>query len=215
VYVEGIRSIVAEDVAAARELGFRIKLLGLAEQVHDMEGRAPGSPPAILQRVHPALLPLDSPMANVNGVLNAVRYTGDFVGPVTLAGAGAGQDATASAVVADLMDIASGHSSPTFGLPSAALKARGPFPVAHMEHLKNSQYFLRAPASAAAIAKDQLPVARLASRSRAEGNGSVCFLTEKMDEVDMQGALGIIQEVAEQMGDDPLTSVGMIRVAEC
>ena len=148
-------------------------------------------------------------------VLNAVQYTGDFVGPVTLAGAGAGQAATASAVVADLMDIASGHSSPTFGLPSAELKARGAFPIAHMEHLKDTQYFVRVPASAAAFAKDQLPVARLASRSRAEGDGTMCLLTEKMDEVDVQGVLGMIEEVAESMGDDPATSVGMIRVAEC
>ena len=85
--------------ASPRELGYRIKLLGLARQTEA----------GIEARVHPCMVPETAPIARVDGVFNAVVAEGDFVGRVMLEGRGAGAGPTASAVVADLMDIARGR----------------------------------------------------------------------------------------------------------
>jgi homoserine dehydrogenase len=107
VSVEGISSITLADLAAADELGFRIKLLGVAERTdHGVE-----------QRVHPTMVAKSEPLAQTMGVLNAVTIDGDAIGALTLVGPGAGGDATASAVAADIVDIARGAALPTFGRP--------------------------------------------------------------------------------------------------
>ena len=107
VSVEGISSITLADLAAADELGFRIKLLGVAERTkHGVE-----------QRVHPTMVAKSEPLAQTMGVLNAVTIDGDAVGSLTLVGPGAGGDATASAVAADIADIARGIVDPVFGRP--------------------------------------------------------------------------------------------------
>ncbi len=95
VYVEGIRNISREDVSQAGRLGYRIKHLGIARQ----------SEAGIELRVHPTLVPARRPIANVNGVMNAVMIHGDAAGPVLLNGAGAGAEPTASSVIADLVDV--------------------------------------------------------------------------------------------------------------
>ena len=95
VYVEGIRNISADDVTYAERLGYRIKHLGIARQ------QACG----IELRVHPTMVPARAPLANVNGVMNAVMVNADAAGPVVLSGAGAGALPTASSVVADLVDV--------------------------------------------------------------------------------------------------------------
>lgn len=95
VYREGIRHVTAEDIQYAGQLGFRIKLLGIAEAF----------PNGILARVHPTLLPKKHPLANVHDVYNAVWVKGDFVGDVIFSGRGAGSDPTGSAVVGDLIDV--------------------------------------------------------------------------------------------------------------
>src|SRR3954468_23341696 len=107
IYVEGISSITPLDLAMAKELGFRIKLLGVAERT--MTG--------IEQRVHPTMVPRTSAIAQVMGVTNAVTIDADAVRELTLIGPGAGGDATASAVVADIADVASGQAAPPFGRP--------------------------------------------------------------------------------------------------
>jgi homoserine dehydrogenase len=107
VSVEGIEQITLADLAAADELGFRIKLLGVAERTrHGIE-----------QRVHPTMVAKSHPIAQTMGVLNAVTIDGDAVGSLTLVGPGAGGDATASAVAADIADIARGIVDPVFGRP--------------------------------------------------------------------------------------------------
>lgn len=95
VYVEGITSITAKDILYARELGFVIKLLAIAKEV---DGK-------IQARVHPAFLPDGHPLANVNGVFNAIFVRGNAVGEVMHFGRGAGQMPTASAVVGDIIEI--------------------------------------------------------------------------------------------------------------
>ena len=111
--ITGIRKITARDIDFAKELGCRIKLLGIAR---DIGGR-------IAQSLEPCLVPIDAPLGTVEGVFNAVFVEGDFVDRAMLEGRGAGQGPTASAVVADLIDLARGYYLPAFGLPVSELKS--------------------------------------------------------------------------------------------
>ena len=127
VYVEGIRHVSALDIEYAEELGFRIKLLGLARPTaHGIE-----------QRVHPCMVPRRTPIASVEGVFNAIMVEGDFSGRIMLEGRGAGADPTASAVVADLLDIAAERRSPGFAVAAAKLAAR---PASPMERHQGAYY---------------------------------------------------------------------------
>lgn len=128
-HIEGIRRISDLDISFAQELGYRIKLLGIAEQ----------TPAGISLRVHPAMVPVSRPLATVDGVFNAVQLEGDFSGPVFLRGRGAGEGPTASAVVADLIDIARGIKIPVWGQAAATLKPAQVMPMAAHE----GAYFLR------------------------------------------------------------------------
>lgn len=112
IHIEGIQSITAADIEAADDLGYRIKLLGVAEMTDS----------GIEQRVHPAMLPKDTAIAEVAGVINAVAIDADFAGNLLLVGAGAGAKPTASAVASDIADIAAGFILPVFGTPSGRLK---------------------------------------------------------------------------------------------
>ena len=112
IYIEGISKIAPLDLKLADELGYRIKLLGVAER----------TPSGVEQRVHPTMVPKSSSIAQVMGVTNAVTIDADAVRELTLIGPGAGGDATASAVVADIADIASGTIRPPFGRPVARLE---------------------------------------------------------------------------------------------
>ena len=114
---EGIRAVDSADIAHATTLGYRIRLVGLAS-VED--GR-------LFQRVHPCLVPHAHPLAHVDGPLNAVVAEGDFVGRLFFSGRGAGAGPTASAVVADLIELARGGGRrPALGMPVAALSAMPP-----------------------------------------------------------------------------------------
>ncbi len=110
--IEGIESITLEDIRNASDMGYKIKLLGVAV-AH--EG-------GVEQRVHPTLVPKGSPVSDTDGVFNAVVVKGDFVGDLMLEGRGAGSHPTASAVVADIVDIARSNFRPAFGVPVAKLK---------------------------------------------------------------------------------------------
>ena len=111
VHVEGIQFISADDIAFASELGYRIKLLGIANKTEL----------GVEQRVHPAMVPIDSPLAHVEGVFNAVVVEADAIGTSVLQGEGAGAKPTASAVVSDLIDIARNTLLPTFSVPLSEL----------------------------------------------------------------------------------------------
>ena len=111
VEAHGIRHVLAADLAEAAALGHRVRLVAVAEA----DGRG------LFQRVHPHLVPLAHPLAHVTGSLNAVVAEGNFAGRLLFQGAGAGEGPTASAVVADLLDIARGEWGPAWGMPSAAL----------------------------------------------------------------------------------------------
>ena len=112
VYVEGIRGVSLRDMEAAAELGYTIKLLGIATQTEN----------GIEQRVHPCMVASDSPLGTVHGVYNAIVTQGDSVGSVFFEGRGAGAGPTASSVVADIMDIARGVAYKPFTLPVSSLE---------------------------------------------------------------------------------------------
>ena len=144
VYVEGISSITLADLDAAAELGYRVKLLGVAVKTEA----------GIEQRVHPTMVPKESAIAQVMGVTNAVTLDAEGLAPITLVGPGAGGAATASAIVADLADIARGVVTPPFGRPTARMTAIRKAPMQHHE----GGYYIRLlardrPGTAATIAR--------------------------------------------------------------
>jgi homoserine dehydrogenase len=129
IFMEGITSITTADIQAADELGFRIKLLGVAQRTDT----------GIEQRVHPTMVPKSSAIARIDGVLNAVAVDGDYVGEIVLVGPGAGGNATASSVVADITDIARGDQTPVLGMPATDLV---PYERARMR-LHEGGYYIR------------------------------------------------------------------------
>jgi homoserine dehydrogenase len=144
VYVEGISSIAPADLRAADELGYRVKLLGVAVRTEK----------GIEQRVHPTMVRKDSAIAQVMGVTNAVTIDAAGINPLTLVGPGAGGMATASAVLSDIGDIARGVRTAPFGRPTARL---APVKKAPMQRHEGGYYIrLQArdkPGTAATIAR--------------------------------------------------------------
>lgn len=203
VHVEGIRHITALDIAFAQDLGYRIKLLGLARLTdHGLE-----------QRVHPCMVPLTAPLAHVEDVFNAVMVEGDFVGRVTLEGRGAGADPTASAVVADLLDIATGRGAPGFGVPASSLQQRKSAPMA----LRSGAYYVRLMVVdrpgviadiTAAFRDEAVSMEQFLQRGRAPGEAvPVVLTTHDTIEASMVRALGRISGL-DTVVEPPL----MIRV---
>jgi len=133
IYVEGISNVTAADIQAASDLGYRIKLLGVSQK----------TPSGIEQRVHPTMVPMEEPIAQIHGVTNAVAIEADIVGQLVMSGPGAGGNATASAVAGDLCDIAKsrpGHQhAPALGKPAASLE---PYKQAKMRTHEGG-YFIR------------------------------------------------------------------------
>jgi homoserine dehydrogenase len=191
VYVEGIRGISALDIAFASELGYRIKLLGIARQTSA----------GIDTRVHPCMVPQSAPIATVDGVFNAVVAEGDFVGRVMLTGRGAGAGPTASAVVADLIDIARGRHTPVWGAAGAALSSAPSMPMdSHV-----GCYYLRLMvtdrpgviADVTAILRDMgVSLESMLQRGRSPGEAvPVVLVTHETQESSMRAALRLIGDL--------------------
>lgn len=169
---EGIRNIVPVDIDYARELGYRIKLLGVARQADG----------GVEVRVHPAMVPLSSPLAKVMDATNAVMVTGDHVGPTGYEGAGAGQGPTASAVVADIVDVARGIWYPPFGVPAATLCA--PAQLGAANHI--GTYYIRLKVAdvpgvmadiTGALAENTVSIESMLQRGHADDGGVYIVLT--------------------------------------
>ncbi len=185
VYVEGIREISALDIEYANELGYRIKLLGLSRATDG----------GVEQRVHPCMVALDAPIASIEGVFNAVVADGDFVGSIMAEGQGAGAGPTASAVVADLIDIARGGGLATFAVPAAALRQLPSLPMERHE----GSYYLRLMVVdrpgviadiAAALRDEDISVEAMLQRGRAPGESvPVVITTHETREANMTRAL--------------------------
>jgi homoserine dehydrogenase len=134
-YIEGIDAITAEDINYAEQLGYRIKHLGIARRTKR----------GVELRVHPTLIPEEHLLANVDGVMNAVLVHGDAVGPMLLYGAGAGAEPTASAVVADLVDVVRALTTdPDNRVPHLAFQpsALADHPIVPMGEVETA-YYLR------------------------------------------------------------------------
>jgi homoserine dehydrogenase len=123
IHVEGITAITPLDLRMADELGYRVKLLGVAERTRT----------GIEQRVHPTMVAKTASLAQVMGVTNAVTILADAVGELTLVGPGAGGNATASAVISDIADLARGNVTPPFGRPVELLEAAERAPMQRHE----------------------------------------------------------------------------------
>ncbi len=188
VHVEGIRHISATDIQFAEELGYRIKLLGVASlSDHGLE-----------QRVHPTMVPLDAPIAKVEGVFNAVVTDADALDTLMQEGRGAGEGPTASAVVADIADIARGIFLPTFGVAVEDLVPSRPRPMSR--HV--GAYYVRLMlvdqpgvfAEVASVLRDHnVSMGSMIQRVREPGEGvPVVITTHQTCEADMVAALNDI-----------------------
>lgn len=188
VHVEGIRHVSPLDIEYAAELGYRIKLLGSAKLTdHGVE-----------QRVHPCMVPMDVPIAHVEGVLNAVVATGNFVQDSVFEGRGAGAGPTASSVVSDLIDIAVGRRMPAFGIAARDLAK---LPVSPMER-HSGEYYVRLTVQdrpgviadvAAALRDERISMAAMIQRGKSPDNiVPVVLMTHATEEAAMTRALARI-----------------------
>lgn len=205
VHIEGIRDLTAVDFDYAHQLGFRIKLLGIARATEA----------GIEQRVHPCMVPLDAPLAAVDGVFNAVVAEGDFVQRVTFVGRGAGRGPTASAVIADIIDIARGFEVPTFGVPFDRLKPIERLPIS----ARRGAYYVRLTvldrpgviADVAAAMRDQnVSMEQMIQRGRKPNAGvPVVVTTHETDEASLRRALSAIASL-----DSVVEPPRMIRIEQ-
>ncbi|MGH7113116.1 MAG: homoserine dehydrogenase [Stellaceae bacterium] len=205
VHAEGIRHVSRLDIDFAEELGYRIKLLGIARLTED----------GLEQRVHPCMVPRASPIAAVEGVYNAVVAEGDFVGRVVLEGRGAGALPTASAVAADLVDIAAGRRVFPFGIPAAALRQIPGVPIERHQ----GAYYIRLMVVdrpgviadvAAALRDEEVSMESMIQRGRAPGEAVPVVLTTHVTvEAAMRRALAKIEAL-----DSVLEPPRLIRIED-
>ena len=205
VFAEGIRHVSRLDIDFAEELGYRIKLLGIARLTEE----------GLEQRVHPCMVPRATPIAAVEGVYNAVVAEGDFVGRVVMEGRGAGALPTASAVAADLVDIAAGRRVPPFGIPTANLR---PIPGVPIER-HHGAYYIRLMVVdqpgviadvAAALRDEQVSMESMIQRGRAPGEAVPVVMTTHLTiEAAMRRALHRIEAL-----DTVLEPPRMIRIED-
>ena len=169
---EGIRNIAPVDIDYAKELGYRIKLLGVGRKTAE----------GIETRVHPAMVPLSAPLAKVMDAINAVVVQGDFAGQTVYEGAGAGEGPTASAVVADIIDIARGNCYPALGVATGALQT---LPTIPAENHKGT-YYIRLRVDdrpgvmadiTAELAREHVSIESMLQRGKAPDGGVYIIMT--------------------------------------
>jgi homoserine dehydrogenase len=195
IFTEGISQISALDIQFARQFGFKIKLLAVGKV--DDDGR-------IEARVHPTMIPLNYPLADVDGVFNGIRLVGDFSGPVMFSGRGAGMEATASAVLGDVMAIArnlrvaAALRTPALGVSIATLRD---LPLKPMAEIR-SEYYLRFAATdqagvlahiAGVLGQFNISIAAMSQPERQIGGAvPIVIVTHEAREADVRGALAQI-----------------------
>lgn len=181
--LEGIQKITIEDITRAADMGYRIKLLGVAQRT----GRG------LEQRMTPCLVPADSPLGQLENATNMVVIEGDASGRITLQGAGAGEGPTASAVMSDIIDIARGQRLSTFGQPAASLAAAPP-----AQSAAPAPYYLRLnlldkPGALAKIAtilgENGISIDRMRQYGHAEQQAPVLIVTHRTTRADLDAAL--------------------------
>lgn len=193
-YVEGITELDAVDIAQAEQLGYRIKLLGITRR------RAEG----IELRVHPTLVPASSMLANVEDAMNAVLVSGDAVGQTLYYGTGAGEEPTASAVVADLVDVTRLHTAdPGHRVPHLAFQPESmvDIPVLPIEEIRCAFYLRLSvndqPGVLAEIAKELsnagISIGSMVQQPPDQGEASLTFLTHQALEKNINQAMVAIE----------------------
>ena len=186
VETEGIGSISIDDIHRAADMGFRIKLLGVAQ----MTGRG------LEQRMSPCLVPANSPLGQLEGGTNMVVLEGDNVGQIVLRGAGAGEGPTASAVLSDIADIARGTRISTFGQPATQLtqpatsKSQTPAPFYLRMHLLDKPGALAK--VAAVLGEWGVSIDRMRQYGHADANAPVLIVTHKAQRKALDGALAAL-----------------------
>jgi len=204
-YVEGIRGLQAADIRYAEQLGYRIKLLGITKRRDDLKA-ARGGAGGIELRVHPTLVPSQRLVANVEGAMNAVVVQGDAVGTTLYYGKGAGSEPTASAVIADLVDIArlasaeAHHRVPHLAFQPGALADT---PVLPIDDVVTSFYLRLVVADKAGVlaritgilAEAEISIDAVLQRESAEGEKQtdLIILTHDTVEARMMSALARMQ----------------------
>jgi homoserine dehydrogenase len=193
--IEGIEQVSIEDIEQAAELGFRIKLLGVAE----MTGRG------LEQRMSPCLVPVSSPLGQLEGATNMVVLEGDAVDRIVLRGAGAGEGPTASAVMGDVMDLARGLRLPAFGQPAATLQS-----ATSAVSAAPAQFYLRmsledrpgALAKIAAVLGDEgISIDRMRQREHTEPTATVLIVTHKATRSAIDAAIAAMRSTGVLVGD--------------
>lgn len=195
IFTEGISQISALDIQFARQFGYKIKLLAVGK-IND-DGR-------IEARVHPTMIPFSHPLADVDGVFNGIRLVGDFVGPVMFSGRGAGMDATASAVIGDVLAIArnlrvgAAQRTPAQGVSGASLRN---LPLKPIDEII-SEYYLRFVATDQAgvlahisgvLGHFNISIAAMIQPERQIGGAvPIVIVTHEAREADIRGALAQI-----------------------
>ncbi|MEO0914717.1 MAG: homoserine dehydrogenase, partial [Pseudomonadota bacterium] len=192
--VEGIESITLTDIRYARDMGYAIKLLGVARAAGDR----------IEARMQPCLVPATSPLGQLDSVTNMVVIEGDFIGQTVYQGPGAGAGPTGSAVVADIIDIARGLRIPAFGQPAAALAnhpvtAKGT-PAAYYLRLNLEDRPGTLAQVAAALGDHNVSINQMRQTAHREATAPVLIVTHECLRADIDAALAQITELAISHG---------------
>ena len=204
VYTEGISKISPEDVTFASQLGYRIKHLGMTRATEN----------GIEMRVHPTLIPEKRLIANVDGVMNAVLIMADKLGPSLYYGAGAGADPTASAVVADIVDVTRSLTTDPYNrVPHLAFQPDkiNDTPVLSMDEVETAYYLrlnaLDKPGVMADITRimgeSEISIEAMLQKEPAKGesNATIIMLTQRIMEAQMNQAIAAIETLDSVSGD--------------
>ena len=204
VHVTGIVQVRAADIAQADALGFVIRLIAEADVQHEPDG------PRLLQRVRPCLVAKDHPLAPVDGPTNAVVAEGNFSGRLLFQGAGAGDGPTASAVVADLIDIARSEVGAPFSMPVSQLAALGPAEPGHRTERTYLRFTVKDRPGVlaeitAAMRDADVSIESLIQQGRAREGGEVlvAMVTHEGPEANVRRALELL-EGSDSLTGDPL-----------
>jgi len=203
IVIEGIENITQTDVAFAKEFGYEIKLLGIAKKVEA----------GVELRVHATLIPSESMIAKVEGVMNAVTVVGDRVGETMYYGAGAGGDATASAVIADIIDIVRGNHGPMLGYKKGLESG---LKLLHKDEIV-SQYYLRLEVNdqsgvlatiTSTLGRYGISIESMLQKPTQDADrAKLLFTTHRCPEIKMRDAIDALSEL-----DDVHGEIAMMRI---
>ena len=195
VELEGIGRISIDDIRRAADMGFRIKLLGVAQ----MTGRG------LEQRMSPCLVPADSPLGQLQGGTNMVVLEGDSVGQIVLRGAGAGEGPTASAVLSDLIEIARGTRLSTFGQPAVTLAdpvpAKATAPAPHYLRMTLADKPGALAKVATVLGEEGISIDRMRQYGHADTNAPVLIVTHKTTRAAVDHALSRLPATGVVLGE--------------